>query len=47
MNLLRQDKGQKNCAAAFVEAIRDGGDTPIAVEELFEVSRVVIELAGG
>jgi predicted dehydrogenase/threonine dehydrogenase-like Zn-dependent dehydrogenase len=46
MNLLRQDKGQKACAAAFVKAIRDGGVAPIAVEEIFEVSRVTIELAG-
>lgn len=47
MNLLRQDKGQKNCAAAFVKAIRDGEGGPIPVEELFEVSRVTVELAGG
>lgn len=45
MNLFRQDKGQNACAAAFVKAIRDGGDAPIPVEELFEVSRISIELA--
>ena len=46
MRLMRQDKGQKNCAAAFVRAIREGGEVPIPAEELFEVSRVTIELAG-
>ncbi len=45
MNLLRQDKGQKACATAFIKAIQEGGDAPIPVNELFEVSRVTIELA--
>lgn len=45
MNLWRQDKGQRACAAAFVEAIHKGGLAPITVDELFEVSRVSIELA--
>ncbi len=44
MNLWRQDKGQRACAAAFVEAIR-GGEAPIPLEEILEVSRVTIELA--
>lgn len=46
MKLMRQDKGQKTCAAAFIKAITDGGTSPIAFEELMEVSRVTIELAG-
>jgi len=46
MNLWRQDKGQKACAAAFVNAIRQGGPAPIPAAEIFEVSRVTIELAG-
>lgn len=46
MNLLRQDKGQRACAAAFVKVIREGGAAPIAAEEIFEVSKVTIELAG-
>ena len=45
MNLWRQDKGQKACAAAFVHAIRDGLDVPIPFGEIIEVSRVSIELA--
>ncbi|MCB2262355.1 MAG: hypothetical protein LGR52_05355 [Candidatus Thiosymbion ectosymbiont of Robbea hypermnestra] len=44
-HLRRQDKGQRACAAAFVTALREGGPTPIPVEELLEVSRVSIELA--
>jgi predicted dehydrogenase/threonine dehydrogenase-like Zn-dependent dehydrogenase len=47
MNLWRQDKGQKNCVAAFVNAIRDGGVAPISFAEIVEASRVSIELAGG
>jgi len=43
--LWRQDKGQQACAAAFISAIRDGGSAPIAREEIFEVSRVTLEVA--
>lgn len=43
--LWRQDKGQKACASAFLEALRTGGPSPIPFEELDEVSRVSIELA--
>lgn len=46
MNLWRQDKGQKNCAAAFIQACETGGQPPIPIEEIFEVSRVTIALAG-
>ena len=45
MRLLRQDKGQKACAAAFVRAIEQGADSPIPFDELIEVSRVTIEVA--
>lgn len=44
MNLWRQDKGQRACAAAFVAAIAQGGPAPIGFDELYEVSRVTIEL---
>ena len=43
--LLRQDKGQKACAAAFVESIRAGTSAPIPYEEIMEVARVSIEVA--
>ncbi len=45
MNLLRQDKGQEACAAAFIESIRKGKETPIPIEEIFEVARVTIQAA--
>lgn len=45
MNLWRQDKGQKACAAAFVQAVANGGSAPIPFEEIVEVARVSIEIA--
>jgi len=45
MNLWRQDKGQKHCAAAFVNALKSGGLAPIPFAEIVEVSRLSIELA--
>lgn len=45
MNLWRQDKGQKACAKAFLDAIRNGDPSPIPSNELFEVARVTIEAA--
>ena len=47
MNLWRQDKGQKACAAAFVDAVRAGGPAPVPFDEVIEVSRVSIEVAEG
>jgi predicted dehydrogenase/threonine dehydrogenase-like Zn-dependent dehydrogenase len=44
MNLWRQDKGQKACAAAFVQAVCTGGPSPIPLDELMEVGRVSIEI---
>lgn len=45
MNLWRQDKGQKACAAAFVHAVAKGASAPIPFEEIAEVARVSIEIA--
>lgn len=45
MNLWRQDKGQKACAAAFVQAVTKGTSAPIPFEEVTEVARVSIEIA--
>jgi predicted dehydrogenase len=45
MNLWQQDKGQKACAAAFVEAMRSGGVSPIPFEEIVEVSKATIGAA--
>lgn len=41
-----QDKGQNGCAAAFLNAVKEGGSAPIPAEEIFEVARVTIEAAG-
>lgn len=43
----RQDKGHKACVAAFVAAASGRGPAPIPVAEIFEVSRVTIDLALG
>jgi len=43
--LWRQDKGQGACAAAFVSAIASGKSAPISFEEIYEVSKLSIELA--
>ena len=45
MKLWKQEKGQKDCAKAFVDAVREGGAAPIPIGEIFEVSRISIELA--
>ena len=42
MNLWRQDKGQKACAAAFVSAIKNGLPSPIPFDELMEVAEATI-----
>jgi predicted dehydrogenase/threonine dehydrogenase-like Zn-dependent dehydrogenase len=44
MKLWRQDKGQRSCVGAFVEAVRSGGSAPIPMEELTEVARVSVAL---
>lgn len=45
MNLWRQDKGQKACAAAFVQAVANGVNAPIPFGEITEVARISIEIA--
>ena len=45
MNLRRQDKGQYACASAFMNAIENGKEAPIPLDEIIEVSRISIELA--
>jgi len=46
LNLWRQDKGNAACITAFIAAVRAGGPPPIPVEELLEVARVTIGVAG-
>lgn len=43
MNLWRQDKGQRACVAAFVKAVEQGGNCPIPIAEVMDVSRRAIE----
>jgi predicted dehydrogenase len=45
LSLWSQDKGQQACVAAYMTALRTGAPAPIARAELFEVSRVTIEMA--
>jgi len=41
----RQDKGHSNCVRDFLRAVASNGPSPIPADELFEVSRVVIDVA--
>ena len=45
MNLWKQDKGQKNCSQAFVDAVASGYEPPIPVDQIFEVAKVSIQAA--
>ena len=45
MNLWRQDKGQAASVKAFLCAVEKGADSPIAIEEIFEVARVTVQVA--
>jgi predicted dehydrogenase len=43
----RQDKGNVACVQAFLKAVETGAPSPIPVEEIFEVSRVAIDVVEG
>jgi predicted dehydrogenase/threonine dehydrogenase-like Zn-dependent dehydrogenase len=43
----RQDKGHAACVQAFLRAVGSGGPSPIPADEIFEVSRVAIDVAEG
>ena len=45
MNLWKQDKGQNECAKAFLNAIQGKKTSPILIEEIFEIAKVSIEIA--
>jgi len=45
MNLWRQDKGNRACVQAFVDAVRTQAADPIPFDELIEVTRVSFEVA--
>ena len=44
MKLWRQDKGQKACVQAFIDAMTNKCFQPISIDQLIEVSRVSIEI---
>ena len=44
-NGFRQNKGQFECAAAFVDTLRNGKPSPIPAEELFEVAEITLQVA--
>jgi predicted dehydrogenase len=44
MSLWRQDKGQRACVQAFMQAVRGGGPAPIPFDELAEVAELGIRV---
>jgi predicted dehydrogenase/threonine dehydrogenase-like Zn-dependent dehydrogenase len=45
MNLFSQNKGQYNCVKSFVDTIKNGEQTPIRFDEIFEVAQIAIEIS--
>jgi predicted dehydrogenase len=45
MSCWSQDKGQIQCATAFMDAVRGSGNNPVPLEETFEIARVSIDIA--
>ena len=45
MNLWFQNKGQQNCVNAFIKSVKEGEQSPISTEEIFEVARASIDIA--
>ncbi|MDY7031089.1 MAG: bi-domain-containing oxidoreductase [Thermodesulfobacteriota bacterium] len=45
MKLLKQDKGQRACAAAFIRAVQNGGPLPIPFHEICQSTEVTLNLA--
>ncbi|MGE5563258.1 MAG: bi-domain-containing oxidoreductase [Bacillota bacterium] len=43
-SLRRQDKGQNACSEAFMASLRSGRAAPIPLDQLFEVSRLIVQL---
>jgi len=43
--LWRQDKGQRACVSAFIEAVAERRAEPIPIDELLEVARVTIAVS--
>ncbi len=43
MNLRKQDKGQNACVNTFLDAVERGKQTPITINEIFEVAKVSLD----
>jgi len=43
--LRTQDKGQANCSKAFIDAIKQGEESPISFAEIMEVARISVDIA--
>lgn len=43
ISLWSQDKGQKACVKEFVEAVENGSQTPIGIDEILEVARFTLK----
>lgn len=43
-SLWRQDKGQRACAQAFIDAIRSGQESPIPFDQILEVAQRTLDL---
>tara|TARA_B100000965_G_scaffold24911_2_gene18735 strand:+ start:11610 stop:13730 length:2121 start_codon:yes stop_codon:yes gene_type:complete len=44
LNLWKQDKGQDECVKQFIKSIENGTSSPISIHEIFEVSKIAIEI---
>jgi predicted dehydrogenase len=40
-----QDKGQRNCVKAFMDAVEEGSKPPISHDEIFDNARLSIKIA--
>ena len=45
ISLLKQNKGHKECVKAFCSSIKNQSDNPIPLEEIFEISKISIDLS--
>ena len=45
MNLWNQDKGQNECVRSFISSIKENSSGPIPIEEIYEVSKITIDIA--
>lgn len=44
MNLFYQDKGHLNCYKEFLESIKYGSETPINIDEIFNISKIILKI---